>query len=283
MRSRPPESDRFDRGAPGGTTGAPPALSPGDAARVVVPDPGAPPPPSPLDLPGDVPKPPPSELRPDGNGTYRKDDLVFTAKIDRSGRVHIEDKPNVHLRFHLPTPRTILGGLNDWYEDPRGYATRDSRAIETHTYTFVDGGFDVTDALMRAAGEDPYYYRKAAFLDRTREQRAKMSAAATTEDLRDSLAELPDFLSELWRYPAWTARERRRILFDLWDECAESGSEQVVRTARTARATIVAFIRRHLGADSADRYPDDELAALNAARRSKERFDPYADEESASQ
>jgi hypothetical protein len=37
----------------------------------------------------------------------------------------------------------------------------------------------------------------------------------------------------------------------------------------------VLFIREHLAAGSLEAYPKEELATLNLARQSRQRFDPY--------
>lgn len=270
------------RPAPAGSSADPVArapldLAPDHAARAVVRDLGPPPPPSPLALPGPgSPSPTPrarSELIPDGNGTYRADDSVFTAKIDRDGRVHIEDKPN--LQVHLPGLGGIAEHLGNWAEDPYGTAARDERATETGTVRVLHGSFDLNDWLMRSLGQDPYLRRKALFLDRTRAQRAKMSAAARAEALRESLDALPALLAALWNDPGLSPAARRRLLFQLWDECAESGSDAVVQAGNTARATILAFIRRRLPRGSEHAYPPGELRALDAARKSRYPFTPY--------
>lgn len=213
-------------------------LSPEQAARLVERDPG-PPAWSPLAPPGSGHEPRVrSEIVPDGKGAYRADDLVFTAKIDRDGRVHIDDRPNL-----------------------RGGPT--------------SGTFDVTDAIMRAAGQDPYSQRKALFLDRTRDQRAAMSVDERQVTLRDSLAQLPEHLAEIWGHQAWSPAQRRRVLFELWDECAEQGPDDIVSAGKAARITIVAFIRKHLPAGSAHAYTEAEIRALDRARRSRQRFTPY--------
>jgi hypothetical protein len=127
---------------------------------------------------------------------------------------------------------------------------------------------------MRAAGQDPYAARKLAFLDRTREERMRLAAAENTANLRDALAGKAAELERIWRAPGDPAAQRR-LLFTLWDECAETGSGEVVAAARAVRATVVAFIRRRLPRGSTAGYGDEELAALNARRTSRERFDPY--------
>jgi hypothetical protein len=247
-----------------------------DILRKIVPDPGPPPPPSPLELPR--PRKPPrvrSELVPSGNGTHRTDEGVFVAKVDRHGRVSIEDKPNFNAHFALPSRRDLGEHLEGWYANPYGHATRDERAVETRTVKIVGGGFDMTDWAMRESGQDPYYYRKHAYLERTREERAGIAKTEERENLRDSLAWLSDFVRRIWEYDAWSAEKRRRVLFDLWDECAERGSKAVVDTADSARATIIAFIRRELPEGADDAYTADELRDLNANRTSRLRFTPY--------
>jgi hypothetical protein len=215
-----------------------PRLAPEQAARLVERDPG-PPQWSPLAPPrsGKTPRAR-SEIVPDGKGAYRAEDLTFSAKIDRDGRVHIEDGAN------------LQGGP-------------------------TSGTFDIGDAIMRSAGQDPYYHRKALFLERTREQRAAMSVDERQVTLRDSLAKLPDHLAEIWAHSAWPAAQRRRVIFELWDECAEQGPDDIVSAGAAARITIVAFIRKHLPEDSAHAYPEAEIRALNKARGSRQRFAPY--------
>jgi hypothetical protein len=103
-----------------------------------------------------------------------------------------------------------------------------------------------------------------------------MRVTADAENLRHATATLPRRLRAIWRASRWTHAHRRRLLFDLWDECAETGPDDVLATARTVRATIVAFIHRNLPAGSPHAYPPAELAALNKNRLSHQRFDPYS-------
>ena len=91
----------------------------------------------------------------------------------------------------------------------------------------------------------------------------------------------PAILEHIWRAPG-DARRKRRLLFTLWDECAEAGASDVVTTARAVRGAILAFIRRRLPRGSRAAYSDAELDALNAARTSRERFDPYWQESATS-
>jgi hypothetical protein len=242
-------------------------LSPAHAARLIAPDPG-PPSSSPLVLPGEQPAAPDvrDAWKPTGEGTYRLDDLAFTGRIARDGQVTIEDKPSFQLTPSLP--RVVAS------ENPPAIADN-SLGTQTVLLTMDIATFDVTDWLMRASGMDPYSARKARFLDQTREARAAMRAQARSEDLREAIAALPDLLDQIWRDPGRTVAERRELLFRLWDECTESGSEELVNASRMARATILAFIRRVLPEGSADAYTPAELESLNATRKSTEQFTPY--------
>jgi hypothetical protein len=200
---------------------------------------------------------------------------VFVADITADGRVAIKDKPNFWIKLNKPCISCIGRSLGRWAEDPRGHASRDERAVETRTVTILNGGFDLTDWAMRRSGQDPYSARKLAFMNRTREQRAGMAATYKTESIRDSVAHLSRNLSRIWEYQSWTPARRRRVIFQLWDECAEKGTQEVLRASATARATIISFIRRTLPAGSRHAYTATELQALNAKRSSRARFAPY--------
>jgi hypothetical protein len=102
-----------------------------------------------------------------------------------------------------------------------------------------------------------------------------MRTEARREELRQAIAELPALLDAIWRDSGRTAAERRELMFRLWDECTETGSEELVSASQTARATILGFIRRTLPEGSADAYTAAELESLNATRKSTQRFAPY--------
>ncbi|WP_428266891.1 hypothetical protein [Haliangium sp.] len=243
-------------------------LSPSRAARLIEPDPGPAPPRSPLAL-------PPGQRRPGGSvrdtwrtnpdGSFGTNQGVFTARIERDGRVTMKDAPN--LRFAPGNIRV------EEESDPGSEGTPRDQPTTFVKMTIAE--FDITDWVMRAAGQDPYLHRKARFLDRTREARAAMSIEERRDNLRDALAALPGLLEAVWRDPDRSPAQRRRDLFRLWDECAERGDDEVVRASRSARATIIAFIRRRLPADSPHAYSEAEIADLQAAGKSTQRFAPY--------
>ncbi|HEU5055330.1 MAG TPA: hypothetical protein VFU21_02340 [Kofleriaceae bacterium] len=222
-----------------------PQLDPARAAAIAEPDLGPPPPPGPLEMRVPTlrisPRRPPSELTPDGNGRFRVEEGPVTAHVERDGRVAFEDKKSIG--FELPL---ITGGA-----------------------------FELTDLAMRMAGQDPYSSRKMALLDRTRAERMQLAAAETSSNLKDAVVRTPAALERIWRAPGDLAG-KRRLLFTLWDECAETGSAEVLASSRAVRAAIVAFIRRRLPRGSRAGYRSRELDALNARRTSRERFEPYA-------
>ena len=253
-----------------------PRLDPRRAATAIVEDPGPPDmtPRGPLDPPR--PRKPPrirSELRPDGPGGYETDDGTFVARTGRDGRVTMRDRSSFNV--DLPRPRQLVKdmarGLERWADDPGRYAADTSN----ETRPTIGGRFELSDAITRLAGEDPYAARKLAFLERTRGERMKMAAGEKSERLREARRETWGRLTHLWRGPG-TAADKRQLLFMMWDECAESGSAEVVDTARAVRGTIVTFIERRLPAGGRDAYTAEELARYNARRTSTERFAPYA-------
>ena len=251
------------------------------AARAIVGDPGPPEPRDqvrdPLALPDVRLAPglrkrsdePASELVPAGGGTFRGNDLTFVARVDRDGRVTLEDRPNLHFRLGAPDQRDGDRANEGRYNDP--YAPRQAMEVPV----LVSAGFDVTDWAMRASGQDPYAHRKMQFLDRTRDERVEMARTEHGRVLDESLASLPGRLVAIWSNTRWSAEERRKILFELWDECAEEGPAEVIAAGNQARAMIIAFIQNKLPAGSPLAFPDHELVTFDRVRKSANKFDPY--------
>jgi hypothetical protein len=136
----------------------------------------------------------------------------------------------------------------------------------------LSGGFDASDMIMRAKGEDPYRHEKKKFLAATAEKRAELARRAHQQELQGALAQLPWHCDEIWHTTYKPARERRRLLFALWKETADS-EDGLVDVGAEARAIIEKFIRRNLPETSPDAYTPDELAHLNNG--SGRKFDPY--------
>ena len=149
---------------------------------------------------------------------------------------------------------------------------RDRSNVDVNGLT---GRFDITDAVMASLGEVLYPYRKLKLMDESREMRANMALSSKAFNLRQALANYKKHLHRIWNQSEMSARERRRALFLLWDECAEIGSPEVLSSARSIRAMTVAFIRKYAPRDSPSGYTAGELEALNRHRRSKPKFSPY--------
>jgi hypothetical protein len=120
----------------------------------------------------------------------------------------------------------------------------------------VSGSFDLTDEIMGTLGQSPYRVEKARFLSATFEFRIKLATEARKHDILRALGRLPERLDELWSDGRYSARERRRILSELWLEMDRTVEGQ------SAAATIEQFIRRRLPCGDPDAYTKDELDAL---------------------
>ncbi|HWO19594.1 MAG TPA: hypothetical protein VNO30_12495 [Kofleriaceae bacterium] len=232
---------------------------------------------------------PTGQLQDAGGGSRRSDQGVFTAKVAPDGSVTLKDGRNLRVGLALPTPRSIGNGVSRWYYSDKGPdGQRGERALEkevsgstdagdrskTAIVPVVRGGFDVTDALMRSKGQDPYASKKLAFLDSTRDERVAMGNAHREQQLKKTTQIVQRNLDQLWQRVT-DPRARREALFELWDEVVESGDEATVEAGRAARRLVVGVIRARLPAGGPDAYTAEELAALNRRRHSKATFAPY--------
>ena len=136
------------------------------------------------------------------------------------------------------------------------------------------GGFDVSDWLMRNHGQDPYAHRKLALLDATRDERAELGRRHRDAELARSAELVERSLRELWAAPR-DLRAHKQALFELWDDCAETGDAAVVAAGEAARRLVLGFIRSHLPAGSTDAFTPAEIAALARTQQSKAVFRPY--------
>ena len=175
------------------------------------------------------------ELQLQKDGTYTADHTTFSAIVAKDGTVKIRDKAN--LRVH---------GLT--------------------------GTFDTTDWLMRRQGIDPYASAKLEMLDRTRDQRVEIGKVYRKEQLAQSARLMQANLDNLWASTPDLAA-RKQAVFDLWEECAETGDPSLVDGGAKARALLERFVQVKLR--GADGFTAEELARLNARRRSRAAFDPY--------
>ncbi len=217
---------------------------------------------------------PKSELISRG-GRLQSNKLTFVAEAREDGTVVIEDKPNVWVRVAIPDRKLVGAIMKSWQADPYKHATGQSE-IELPSDAIVGGGFDATDAVMRKIGDDPYVIEKLSFLNRTRGERAQIKMTHEAALLAGAARTARQNVAAIERRSDLSDTQKRRIYFELWDECEEGGREAVRDATGAARATIVGFIRKRYPAGSRRAYREQELSALNKGRSSTARFAPYA-------
>ena len=143
----------------------------------------------------------------------------------------------------------------------------------------IDGSVKVTPVYgvfaLRFGTVDPYRLEVRRALESTFNQRLEMAERFREAAIEFSLGDLPRYLGGVWKTDGWPVELRKRILFALWDECAEQGNRTVVDGGTKARVIIEAFVRWQLPERSRNAFTRSELARLNDGRTSKERFDPY--------
>ncbi len=134
--------------------------------------------------------------------------------------------------------------------------------------------FDLTDWLMRGRGHDPYASSKLAVLDATRDARVARGERYRATQLSHASTLMQANLDWLWakeRDPG----ARRRALFELWDECADTGTDDVIAAGKAAREHLESFVRQALPPGKPGAFTPAELAELNAHRVSRAPFAPY--------
>lgn len=131
--------------------------------------------------------------------------------------------------------------------------------------------FDLSDEFVREfAHGTAYPYPKANFLAATFKRRTAMAAEVNSQQMRAARGELPRQLDALWDDTRYRRRERRRIVFLLWQEVDRSSAD-----GRSAATTIETWIRKRLPRGSPDAYNDQELDAYSHERPGAPAFHPY--------
>ncbi|MBT8492134.1 MAG: hypothetical protein KJO07_03660 [Deltaproteobacteria bacterium] len=142
----------------------------------------------------------------------------------------------------------------------------------------IDGSVKVTPLYgvftLRFGTRDRYSLQVRRALESTFEGRAEMANQYRAAAMEFALGDLPRYLRGVWLSP-WPVETRKRVLFALWDECAERGRKDVINGGSKARYIIEAFIRWQLPQDSRHAFTAGELAVLNRGRSSEARFEPY--------
>jgi hypothetical protein len=240
-------------------------------------------------------------LHESGGGDHASDQDVFNAVVHPDGTVELHDAPNLQIGVGLPSLKDLGHALADWYESDKGpYGAEGNTAMarqiqlsagatataqdpteprpkdrsRTVILPILTGRFDLTDWLMRNNRLDPYDRRKLVFLDATRDERVQIGTRGRAEHLAQTPQIVQKSLEALWAATTDLAA-RKQALFELWDDCVETGDPAVVDAAAAARRMIIGFIRARLPADSASAYTAAEIAALTQRKRSTAGFAPY--------
>jgi hypothetical protein len=90
-------------------------------------------------------------------------------------------------------------------------------------------GFDATDEIMRAHGEDPYAAIKRKLLDDTLPERQRLADQHRRETLAAALAGLRPLVRALLADPTRSISEKRRLLKELADECDDTPGGRIAR------------------------------------------------------
>jgi hypothetical protein len=138
-----------------------------------------------------------------------------------------------------------------------------------------DLGDMLSSILSNGQSLDPYVSDKLDLLHDTFAQRVALREANDALVMDRAIANLPDYLLAVWNEPNWDHRTKRRVLFALWDECAEQGNDTLREGGKRARQAIERFIATVLPEGSPHGYNPTELAALNHIRTSQARFEVH--------
>lgn len=215
--------------------------------------------------------------RGDGHFDYVDPGHRFRARIMTDGTVQFAD------RWRKPSSKDRQNGR------PGG---RPPEAVLAAINPFVGvklGG--PLEWFMRASKQDPAGHAKAEFLAATREFRTRLAVGELRMRVHERLRALPSELLAIWTDENKPLGERKRLLFQHWDDCADvvpkrrpltdAAADEIASlralAAADARETIEAFVRRHAPRGTERAYAARELDSFNARRRTAMRFDPYAE------
>jgi hypothetical protein len=142
------------------------------------------------------------------------------------------------------------------------------------TLLSIGGKLDITSYLMRKLGVgDAYVARKLKALDDTRVERAEKGAAFKQDQLAHAAQLMQANLERVWA-GTQDPDERKAVLFELWDECAE-GEGPTGQAGGNARAMVIGWIRGKLPAGGRGAFTAAEVTLLDGRRSSHQHFVPY--------
>jgi hypothetical protein len=240
-------------------------------------------------------------LQESGGGSYRSEQGEFVARVNPDGTVKLADKSSASIGLALPSREQIGNGLRTWYERDKGafgeaadatmsgqlrvtsgastdpvdpVTNRNNDRAPTVAAPVVGGKLEITDWLMRRHGIDPYASKKLAMLDATRDERVQIGNRHRAEQLKHGAQIMKRNLDGLWA-ATQDPLARKQALFEMWDECAETGDPDLVEAGQAARRMVIGIIRARLPAGSPGAFTAAELEAVARTKRSKAAFAPY--------
>ena len=249
-----------------------------------------------IDLPGVV---APGDLhiaeRPGAAKSPETRDDNFSIHVDENGTAHVTRKSDNTAHITAPTIDDIGQGFADWWNvekfSDEDYLTLSGDKIAekhgVHVIATPSGGFnappgggdlpflipvfggnfDLSHVAMRGHGDDPYAAHKQQMLDATRDERAAALEQQRRAKLADAARVMTANLARMWA--ATPDPARHQALFEMWDECAETGDDAAIAAGAAARTAVIRFIH-----DRAVVFAPSEIEDLNRGRHSTARFDP---------
>lgn len=248
------------------------------------------------------------QLQPDGTLRHVDVEGRFVGIVYPDGRVELRDLPEVQVEFTtgiqtvdwmVNMARAIEGpGPHDRpdLEEPTPDPEDQQARLEAATQKIDHGpygpppilvGFKVrfggvADRVLRQ-GQRKQTRAKQAFLEQTAPLREALARTQRHEDQRAARLRIGQELASVWKDRSRPLIERKRELFERWDECEEAFEAEAASDADAARGRggeamrrrIEAFVRSVAPPGSPEAFDAAELRRLNAGRRSRQRFDPY--------
>ncbi len=232
------------------------------------------------------------EPRADGGYVYRDSQSTFRAVVRPDGSVEYL-RPLPDLRFDI-VGFDVFGRSRPQAQPRHELLPGAQPSRGTADPTHDPGSYGGAPILVTFGGQLPgpsdlvqrraHFAAKQRFLRDTAALRAELRRGVRDRHARSQLLALEGQLRALWFDVRVPLAERKRRLFQRWDECAEPSAtppgatpeeRERAREGGIARKRIEAFVRRHAERGSALGYSRAELDALNAKRASQHRFDPY--------
>jgi hypothetical protein len=157
---------------------------------------------------------------------------TFGMRVDADGNAHLTNRRNFQWGLGGSIGHVEEAKAERWLEEHH----EQSNVVDMKmpTLPIPVATFDVTDAAMRLAGQDPYAYEKLKVLDATRDERAQIGARHRERQLVDTPALVRASLADIARLPA---DQRAAAISALYRECDDSPAGEV------ARATIADYVR----------------------------------------